>query len=120
MSKSKEKSIRRNRRRISIRKRIEGTPGRPRLSVYKSLNHTYAQIVDDLAGKTLVAASTIEKDLGIAKTGNTQAAAAVGSRLAERATKAGIKAVVFDRSGFRYHGRLKSLAEAARKGGLQF
>ncbi len=120
MDKSTNKATRRARRRIGIRKRVGGTPQRPRLAIFKSLNHMYAQIIDDLAGRTLVAASTAEKDLGAGKTGNAAAAALVGSRLADRAKKAGLGAVVFDRSGFKYHGRVKALAEAARKGGLQF
>lgn len=120
MDKQKDKQVRRDRRRVGLRKRITGVPGRPRLSVYKSLNHMYAQVIDDLAGRTLAAASTAEKDLKLDKTGNASAAAAVGTKLAERAKAAGISAVVFDRGGFRYHGRIKALAEAARKAGLSF
>lgn len=120
MDKQRDKAIRRERRRTGIRKRIEGMPDRPRLSVYKSLNHMYAQVIDDMRGTTLAAASTVEKDLKAGKTGNSQAAAAVGSRLAERAKAKGVTKVVFDRSGFRFHGRVKALADAARKGGLQF
>ncbi len=120
MDKSKHKDKRRSRRRAAIRARVEGTPGRPRLSVYKSLNHFYAQVIDDLAGKTLAAASTADKGADKAKTGNAPAAAAVGARLAEKAKAAGVKAVVFDRGGFKYHGRVKAFADAARKAGLQF
>jgi large subunit ribosomal protein L18 len=120
MDKSTGKALRRERRRIGIRKRIEGTGTRPRLSIYKSLNHMYAQIIDDLAGKTLVSASTVDKAMKTDATGNAKAAAAVGSALADKAKKAGISEVVFDRGGFRYHGRVKALAEAARKGGLKF
>lgn len=122
MDKQRDKSIRRSRRRVGIRKRITGTPERPRLSVYKSVHHIYAQIIDDLDGRTLVAASTTEKDLGAGpvKSGNAQAASLVGSKLAERAKAKGVRQVVFDRGGFKYHGRVKALAEAARKAGLEF
>lgn len=120
MNKNSDKQVRRSRRRISIRKRIEGTPSRPRLSVYKSLNHIYAQVIDDLAGHTLAAASSKDKDLGLSATGNAAAAKAVGKALAERAKAAGVSAVVFDRGGFRFHGRVKALADAAREGGLSF
>ena len=105
---------------MRIRKRIIGTPRRPRLSVFRSLGHIYAQVVDDLAGRTLVAASTLEREHKVAPSGNVQAAAAVGRRLAEVAGQAGIRQVVFDRGGRRYHGRVKALAEAAREGGLVF
>src|SRR5215510_12117019 len=119
MDKSKHKTKRRARRRSAIRDRVTGTPGRPRISVYKSLNHFYAQVVDDLAGRTLAAAST--KDKGTSgKTGNAAAAAAVGTRLAEKAKSAGVTTVVLDRGGFKYHGRVKAFADAARKGGLKF
>jgi large subunit ribosomal protein L18 len=120
MDKASGKQVRRARRRVGIRKRITGTHERPRMSVYKSLNHMYVQVIDDLDGKTLASASTRDKDLGLAKTGNAAAAAAVGSKLAEKAKAAGISKVVFDRGGFRYHGRLKALADAARKAGLEF
>ena len=104
----------------SSRSRISGKPTRPRLAVYKSLNHIYAQVIDDLAGRTLVAASTRDPALSIAKPGNAAAAAAVGASLAEKAKGAGVTQVVFDRAGFRFHGRVKALADAARKGGLKF
>jgi large subunit ribosomal protein L18 len=120
MDRAKNKATRRNRRHIGIRKRVIGAPSRPRLSVYRSLNHIYAQVIDDLAGKTLVAASTAEKDLKLDKTGNSAAAAAVGALLAKRAIAAGVKHVAFDRGGFRFHGRVKALADAARKEGLLF
>jgi len=120
MNRNALKTKQRNRRRIGIRKRIQGTPQRPRLCVFKSLNHMYAQVVDDLAGRTLAAASTKEKGSPAGKTGNCSAAAQVGQRIAERATKAGVSAVVFDRGGFKFHGRVKALAEAARKAGLKF
>jgi large subunit ribosomal protein L18 len=120
MDKSTNKAVRRGRRRIGIRKRLSGSGIRPRLSVYKSLNHIYAQIIDDLQGKTLASASSQDGDLKLAKTGNASAAASVGARLAEKAKAAGVKEVAFDRGGFKYHGRVKALAEAARKGGLKF
>lgn len=119
MDKSIVKSKRRARRKIGIRKRVMGTAERPRLTVYRSLNHIYAQVINDLEGTTLVAASTREKGAE-GSTGNAKAAAAVGARLAEKAKQAGISAVVFDRNGFRYHGRIKALADAAREAGLKF
>ncbi len=119
MDKNKIKAEQRARRKKGLRKRVNGTPERPRLSVYRSLNHMYAQVIDDLAGRTLAAASTRDVK-GIDSTGNASAAALVGKTIAERAKQAGLTAVVFDRNGFRYHGRVKALAEAAREGGLQF
>ena len=120
MDRNKLKTKQRTRRRIGIRKRIEGTPERPRLRVYRSLNHVYAQVIDDLEGKTLASASTRDKGMGLDKTGDVSAAKAVGAKLAERASAAGISKVVFDRGGFQYHGRIKALADGAREGGLQF
>jgi large subunit ribosomal protein L18 len=120
MNKNKYKAARRQRRKYGIRKRIDGTPERPRLTVFRSLNHCYAQVVDDYAGRTLASASTLDKDLGLEATGNAAAAAAVGKRVAERAKEAGVELVVFDRNGFPYHGRVKALADAAREGGLKF
>ncbi|KAB2912986.1 MAG: 50S ribosomal protein L18 [Hyphomicrobiaceae bacterium] len=98
------------------------TSGRPRLSVHRSSKHIYAQVIDDVAGHTLAAASSLEKDLkSKLKTGaDKAAAAAVGKLLAERAVKAGVTSVVFDRGGFRFHGRVKALADGAREGGLSF
>jgi large subunit ribosomal protein L18 len=93
---------------------------RPRLAVFRSLNHIYAQVIDDASGRTLVAASTAEKELKGSKTNKSEEAAVVGRLLAERAKAAGVERVVFDRAGFRYHGRIKSLAEAARGAGLDF
>ena len=115
-----------NRRRIRhnahtrIRKRLSGTPERPRLAVFRSLKHIYAQVIDDENGRTLASASTRDKDLGIAYGGNVEAAKQVGKLLGERAKKAGLESVVFDRGGHRYHGRVKALADAAREAGLQF
>lgn len=121
MDKAKHKVKRRERRHIGIRKRVEGTSAKPRLCVYRSLNHIYAQIIDDLAGKTICSASSTQKDLSLkGKSGNSSAAAAVGESLAKKAVKAGVKEVAFDRAGFKFHGRVKALADAARKQGLKF
>lgn len=105
-----------------VRKRVQGTPESPRLNVYRSLNNIYAQIVNDEAGSTLVAVSTLDKEVKEAAKsgGNIDAAKAVGKVLAERATAKGIKKVVFDRGGYQYHGRVKALADAARESGLEF
>jgi large subunit ribosomal protein L18 len=110
----------RRKRHTRIRLRVEGTGARPRLAVFRSLNHIYAQVIDDASGKTLASASTVEKDLRGAKQSKTDEAKAVGRLLAERARTAGVERVVFDRAGFRYHGRIKSLADAAREAGLDF
>jgi large subunit ribosomal protein L18 len=96
-----------------------GTAARPRLSVYRSLNHIYAQVIDDLKGHTLASASSCESAHD-GSTGNVDAAKSVGQRIAERASGAGVNDVVFDRNGFLYHGRVKALADAAREGGLKF
>jgi large subunit ribosomal protein L18 len=123
MDKAKNKVARRSRRHIGIRKRVIGVPGKPRLSIYKSLNHIYAQVIDDLAGNTLAAASTADPELKgklEKKTGNSSAAAAVGALIAQRAKAKGVAAVAFDRGGFKFHGRVKALADAARKEGLKF
>ena len=111
--------LRRHRR---IRVKVKGTPERPRLSVFRSLRHIYAQIVDDTRGHTLAAASSVEKDLLPADTrlSPQETAALVGQVLAKRALERGIKRVVFDRGGYLYHGRVKALAEGARQGGLEF
>ncbi len=94
--------------------------GRPRLSVHRSGKHIYAQVIDDVAGKTVASASTLDKDLKGKANATTGGAAAVGKAIAERAKKAGVSAVVFDRGGFLFHGRVKALADAAREGGLEF
>ena len=110
-------------RKARVRRTLQArSAGRPRLSVYRSSKHIYAQVIDDAVGKTVAAASTLETDLkGALKTGADKAAAeAVGKVLAERALKAGVKDVVFDRGGYRYHGRVKALADAARESGLSF
>ena len=112
----------RKRRHIRVRKKVLGTQERPRLNIFKSLNHIYAQIIDDFEGKTLVAASSNDKELkGKIKTGgNVEAAKTVGGLIAKRAVDKGITKIVFDRSGYPYHGRVKALADAAREKGLQF
>lgn len=112
-----------DRRKSRVRRQLKAnSTGRPRLSVHRSSKHIYVQVIDDAAGCTLASASTLEKDLRTSlKTGaDTAAAAAVGKLIAERATKAGVKDVVFDRGGYIYHGRVKALADAAREGGLNF
>lgn len=101
-----------------IRKKVSGSAERPRLAVYRSLNHIYAQVVDDVSGKTLAAASTTEKIFGDKSGGNVAAAEAVGKTIAERAQAAGISNVVFDRGGYLYHGRVKALLDATRTAGL--
>ena len=120
MSKTKEEI--RKRLHLRIRKKLAGTPQRPRLAVFRSQAHIYAQVIDDEVGKTLCAASTVDKDLRKdTKSGaNVAAAKAVGQLIATRAKEKGIEAVVFDRGGFQYHGRIKALADAAREAGLKF
>ena len=108
----------RSARHVRLRSKVVGTSERPRLSVFRSLKHIYAQIIDDTTGSTLVAASSEEK--GFAGSGNAQGAKIVGAALAERAKAKGISSVVFDRGGFRYHGRVASLADGAREAGLEF
>jgi large subunit ribosomal protein L18 len=110
----------RRKRHQRIRLHLAGTQDRPRLAVFRSLNHIYAQVIDDASGTTLAAASTVEKDLRGSGSTKTEEAAVVGRLLAERAKAAGVSHVVFDRAGFRYHGRVKSLADAAREAGLEF
>ena len=101
-----------------IRKKVRGSADRPRLAVFRSLNHIYAQLIDDDSGKTLATASTTEKALGVATGGNIAAAQAVGRTIAERASAAGVSKVVYDRGGYLYHGRVKALLEATREAGL--
>jgi large subunit ribosomal protein L18 len=119
---SKDLQIARQRRHQRVRKKIMGTAERPRLCVYRSLKNIYAQLIDDERGVTLAASSTLAKDLSgkIKFGGNKSAAKLVGELLAQRALAAGITQVVFDRGGYLYHGRVKELAESARKGGLKF
>lgn len=101
-----------------IRRKVSGTGERPRLAIFRSLNHIYAQVIDDQAGRTIVSASSTEKDLRGATGGNIAAAETIGRTIAERAKEKGINAVVFDRGGYRYHGRVKALADAVRAAGL--
>jgi large subunit ribosomal protein L18 len=110
-----------DRRRRRVRTALHGvSSGKPRLSVHRSGRHIYAQVIDDAAGKTVASASTLDKDLKGKANATRDGAAAVGKAIAERAKKAGISAVVFDRGGFLFHGRVKALADAAREGGLEF
>jgi large subunit ribosomal protein L18 len=117
-----KKIFQRERRKRRVRKSVSGTPGRPRLTVFRSHHNIYAQIIDDTIGRTLVAASSMEKTLrgALSTGGNKSAAKVVGAALAEKAVQVGIKKVVFDRNGYPYHGRIRELADAARKGGLEF
>ena len=117
----KSKLLRRERRKRRVRKRIAGTQERPRLTVFRSHKNIYAQIIDDVAGHTLAAASSLRQRGELqGDGGNRSAARVVGRALAEQATQAGIKKVVFDRNGYPYHGRVRELADAAREGGLEF
>ena len=123
--KIKTKDDRRVRIQLRQRKRISGTTDRPRLSVFRSVGHIYAQVIDDMSGQTLVSASTVEPSLKGAfdkttRGGNIKGAEAIGKAIAERSIEKGIKRVVFDRSGFLYHGRIRAVADAARKAGLEF
>lgn len=116
-----DKNASREKRHTRIRKRITGTPERPRLNIYRSLAHIYAQIIDDTKGHTIAAASSLDADLrGEKNGGNIGGAQSVGKLIAERAKAAGVEKVVFDRGGYLYHGRVKALADAAREGGLDF
>ena len=110
----------RQRRHRRIRMKISGTAEVPRLNVFRSLNHVYAQVIDDVSGHTLASASTLDKDLQFEGKGKSEQSIAVGKKVAERALAAGVKKVVFDRGGYLYHGRVKALAEGAREGGLEF
>jgi large subunit ribosomal protein L18 len=122
MNHQKMKAIQRLRRRRHVRRKIVGTPERPRLTVFRSSKHIYAQLIDDLSGRTLAAASSVtpevHKDMPYG--GNVKAAKVVGKKLAETAKERGIQKAAFDRGHYRYHGRVKALADAAREGGLQF
>ncbi len=110
----------RRKRHDRIRLTLAGSEVRPRLAVFRSLDHIYAQVIDDASGRTLASASTVEKELRSSSSTKTEEAAVVGRLVAERAKAAGVERVVFDRAGFRYHGRIKSLADAAREAGLEF
>jgi large subunit ribosomal protein L18 len=122
MNPQKLKHVRQLRRRRHVRRKIVGTVERPRLTVFRSSKHIYAQLIDDLNGRTLAAASSNSSDLrkDVTYGGNVKAAKAVGKRLAEVAKERGITKAAFDRGHYRYHGRIKALADAAREGGLQF
>jgi len=112
------KNVRHGRRKVGIRKRVFGDPQRPRLTVSRSLRHVSAQIIDDLSGRTIASANSLQ--LKLPEGGNRKAAAEVGKTLAERAVAAGVDSVRFDRNGYRYHGRVAALADAAREAGLKF
>ena len=116
INKNEERKVRAKR----VRRKVSGTPERPRLNVFRSLNNIYAQIIDDVNGNTLASASTLDKDLNVESTGDTSAATKVGELVAKRAAEKGISDVVFDRGGYLYHGRVKALADAAREAGLKF
>lgn len=122
MRREKDKRQARARRHRSVRKKVFGTPERPRLSVYRSLQHIYAQVVDDTQGVTLVSASTLDPEVRpqTGELSKTEQARLVGEKVGERALAAGISRVVFDRGGYKYHGRVKALAEGGRKAGLEF
>jgi len=122
MKKTKTPRAARGRRHLRVRVKVRGTPDRPRLAIFRSLNHIYAQIIDDSAGHTLVSATDLGSGIAAVRNGANKSATAaqVGLAVAKKALDKGITTVVFDRGGFRYHGRLKALAEAARKGGLVF
>jgi large subunit ribosomal protein L18 len=120
--KTKSRSAARLRRHQRVRGAVSGTEARPRLNVFRSLAHIYAQVIDDSSGQTLVSASTVDADLKqqVAGKKKTEQAKLVGAMLAERAKAKGVTAVVFDRGGYKYHGRVKALADGAREGGLEF
>ncbi|MDO5715221.1 MAG: 50S ribosomal protein L18 [Tissierellia bacterium] len=120
MLKKFNKNETRQKRHKRIRNKISGTATRPRLSIYRSDAHIYVQLIDDVKGHTLASASTLDKSLSLSSTSNKEAAKAVGELIAKKAQEAGIEEVVFDRSGYLYHGRIAALAEAAREAGLKF
>jgi large subunit ribosomal protein L18 len=117
-----DRNLARKRRHLRVRSRIEGTTARPRLNVYRSNKHIYAQVIDDVTGTTVVSASTVDKELTgqVQNGGNVDAARKVGELVAKRAIEKGVTSVVFDRGGYLYHGRVQALADAARAAGLQF
>ena len=121
MDVSKARRYARKKRQVRVRKKVSGSTERPRLCVFRSTKHIYAQIIEDVSGKTLAAASTVAKDAKDSKYGgNVEAAKLVGKQIAEKALAQDIKQVVFDRNGYLYHGRIKALADAAREAGLTF
>ena len=115
-----DKNKARKKRQLRIRKRVIGSAIRPRLNVFRSSKHIYAQLIDDASGVTLASASSLDKELGLNNGANIEAAAAVGTLIAKRAVEKGVSEVVFDRGGYLYHGRIQALADAAREAGLQF
>ena len=115
-----QKAAGRKRRHHRVRKNVRGTAARPRLAVFRSSKHLYAQVIDDTAGRTIASASTMEADVRSGSTATVDAAKSVGKRVGERAKAAGVSAVVFDRGGFRYHGRVAGAADGAREAGLEF
>lgn len=115
-----DKNATRKKRHARVRSKLSGTASRPRLNVFRSSKHIYAQLIDDVNGVTLVSASTLDKEVSLESTGNVDAAVKVGELVAKRAVEKGLKAVVFDRGGYLYHGRVKALADAARENGLEF
>jgi large subunit ribosomal protein L18 len=115
-----DKNATRKKRHARVRAKLSGTSARPRLNVFRSNKHIYAQVIDDLNGVTLASASTLDKELSLDSTSNAEAAKMVGELVAKRAVEKGITAVVFDRGGYLYHGRIQVLADAARENGLQF
>jgi large subunit ribosomal protein L18 len=116
----KKLSDSRKRRHLRVRKKVRGTAARPRLAVFRSTKHIYAQVIDDVAGRTIASASTMESDARGGATGTVDAATSVGERVAARAKDAGVETVVFDRGGVKYHGRVAAVADGARSGGLEF
>ena len=116
---STTRNVARVRRHRRVRKKVIGTAARPRLAVYRSNRHVYAQLIDDDSGRTLVAASTKEAEAGVTKNADIEAAKGVGRRVADRAKAAGVDSVVFDRAGYRYHGQVAAVADAARESGLR-
>jgi large subunit ribosomal protein L18 len=110
----------RKKRHARVRSKLSGTEARPRLNVFRSNKHIYAQLIDDVNGVTVASASTLDKEVELTATGNADAAVKVGELVAKRAVEKGVKAVVFDRGGYLYHGRVKALADAARENGLEF
>jgi large subunit ribosomal protein L18 len=115
-----DKNAVRKKRHGRVRTKLSGTEARPRLNVFRSSKHMYAQLIDDVNGVTLASASTLDKELSLESTGNVEAATKVGELVAKRAVEKGISSVVFDRGGYLYHGRVKALADAARENGLEF
>lgn len=115
-----DKNATRRKRHARVRAKLSGTSARPRLNVFRSNQHIYAQVIDDTNGVTLASASTLDKELSLESTSNIEAAQKVGELVAKRAVEKGVSAVVFDRGGYLYHGRIQALADAARENGLQF